>query len=225
MPHENSSAVPHSLRLLLHDLDGISVRGAYRFVEIGGRRAFHPTSVKTEAVVETALHRAPQGTLSLWFSPMEDLTSSPHNQAIDQIPFDFPLIADRFPARNNREVCFGVNFGVGYPALLARFQSGLMWERMDHGLAPFVYAEKVVLRQGYWYHLALTWDRPAKRLAIYLNGFEAGHNIRADNFEEAGAHLYLGNPMMAFRDLRLESRASRSHDSPGALWRPCAARP
>ena len=195
------------LRVALQDATGLELAGPHRFHPVKGRTGFHGTSLKTRAQLATDLHRAPNGTLALWFSPLEDLTFSPANAAESKVRFDFPFVSDLPPARSPTEARFAVSFATGYPAIIGRFTNGAVFSKLDFGLAPFVYAEKAILRQGYWYHLAMTWERPAKRLVIYLNGMMAGHNEQAENFDEAGPALFVGNPMMVLRELLLEDRA------------------
>lgn len=195
-----------SLQVPLADATHLTIEGPHRFRSIAGRIGFHPTSLKTQAVVKTDLHRSPQGTMAFWFSPLEDLTFCPGNQSSSKVPFEFPFVSDAFPGRDLNLVRFGVSFSSGYPAIVGRFATGGVFAKLDFGLAPFVYAEKVLLRQGFWYYLALTWDRKARSLVIYLNGMMAGHNPQADNFEEAAPQLFLGNPMMVLRELHLENR-------------------
>jgi len=50
----------------LQDTAGLSVDGPHRFVAVGGWTGFQPTSLHTRAEIQTGLHRAPRGTLSLW---------------------------------------------------------------------------------------------------------------------------------------------------------------
>ena len=196
-----------TLVVSLQDETSVAIKGPHRFLQIAGRTGLQVTSLHTKAVLKTDLHREPQGTLTFWFSPLEDLTFAPSNQSNSKVTFDFPYLSDVFPGRALGQARFGIWFTVDYPAILAKFAGGGVWEKLDSGLAPFVYAEKAVLREGYWYQIALTWDRSAKRLAIYLNGMMVGHNLRAENFETAAEQLYLGNPMMAMADLHIENRA------------------
>lgn len=196
-----------SLTVPLGDRTGLHVEGPHRFLSVAGLTGFQPTSLSTRAAVKTDLHREPQGTVDFWFSPLEDLTFFPSNQADSRVPFNFPFLSDTFPGREIDPMRFGIYLTSGYPAILAKFAEGGIWSKLDFGLAPFVYAEKALLRQGHWYHLALTWDRAAKCLVIYLNGMMAGHNLHADNFQDAAPILYLGSPMMLLRDLRLQDRA------------------
>lgn len=204
---ETSAATAQGLTVPLRDPTGLQIDGPHRFLSVAGLTGFQPTSLSTRASVKTDLHRGSQGTVDFWFSPLEDLTFFPSNQAASRVPFNFPFLSDTFPGREIDPMRFGVYLTSGYPAILAKFADGAIWSKLDFGLAPFVYAEKALLRQGLWYHLALTWDRVARRLVIYLNGMMAGHNLQADNFQDAAPVLYLGNPMMLLRDLRLQDHA------------------
>ncbi|RRJ95612.1 DUF1961 family protein [Opitutaceae bacterium TAV4] len=196
-----------SLCVPLNDASGLTVNGPHRFHTVAGRTGLQVTSLHTQAVVRTDLHREPRGTVSFWFSPLETLTFQVKTLLSSSgVTLDYPFLSDVFPGRNVSQARFGVAFAVGYPALIARFASGAVWERMDYGLAPFVYAEKAILRQGCWYQLSITWDRAARKLVLYLNGQMAGHNVQADDFEQADSQLFLGNPAMVMADLRLENR-------------------
>lgn len=195
------------LVLPLTDAGGVAIEGPHRFRTIAGRTGLHVTSLNTKARVTTDRHAAERGTLSLWFSPLEDLTSSPGNAADSKVAFDFPFVSDAFPPRDVEAGRFGICLTTSYPALVARFTTGRVFPKLDFGLAPFVYVEKVLLRRGFWYHLALSWDRPARRLRIWINGLLAGLNDRADHFETATGQIFIGNPIMVLRDLRIEDRA------------------
>lgn len=204
-----AAASPRPLAVPLSDATNVRLEGPHRFRTVRGRTGLQVLSLHTRAVVTTELPRSPQGTVSFWFSPLEDLTFlSKPNGSSSKVAFDFPFFADVFPPRRVTQARFAVNFTVGYPALMARFAAGEVWRKLDYGLAPFVYAEKAVLRRGAWYHVALTWDRAAKTLVLFLNGLMAGHNLRADNFEEPAAELFLGNPSIVLADLRLEARVA-----------------
>ena len=162
------------LELPLSDATGLAIDGPHSFRKVGDWTGLHVTSLKTRATFKTELHRQPQGTMTLWFSPLEDMTFFPSNHSKSNVTFDFPLISDASPARAIPEARFGVFVTNGYPAIVAKFYSGSVWGTLDFALAPLVYAEKVLLRKGYWYHLGLTWDRAARTLAIYVNGMLAG---------------------------------------------------
>jgi len=101
---------------------------------------------------------------------------------------------------------FGIYWTTGYPQFLVKFSSGGIWAKLDYGMAPFAYAEKLTLRRDCWYFAVITWDKPSKTIEVYLNGLKVGENHDAGGFIEAGDKLYIGNPMMLMRELTLTKR-------------------
>jgi hypothetical protein len=193
---------PRIICLPLTDASGIPITGPHRFIRVSGLRGFHPTSVSTRAVLKTDLHTAARGSVSLWFAPLEDLSST-SNAAV---PPTLPLISNGTPPQDVQSMAWGVYWSNGYPQLIGKFVRGGVWAQLDRGLVPVVYGEKFNLRQGRWYHLVINWDRPEGRLHLYLNGMAAGHNLRAGNFPVSRGDLWLGNPMMVLREVALQDR-------------------
>ncbi len=209
-----SRAALTSLDLPLVDATGITIEGPHRFLVVDGKKGLQLTSHKSHASIDTTLHHSPQGSLSFWASSLEDLSKySIYSEVYSHTaaPTAFHLVSDTWPA-NEEKTQFGMFWRTSYPQLMARFDQGRVWTRLDFGLAPFAYAEMLPLRKQHWYWVVLTWDRDAKSIALYVNGQMMGRNPRADGFVEGGSRLYLGNPMMVFRDLRLESRFLRDED-------------
>ncbi len=194
---------PDLIPLPISGLNNLTIDGPYRFLTIAGRRGFQPTSLKTRAFIQTELQKGPKGSLTFWFSPLEDIKksrgfrSNPHGQV-------YPLVSDHFPPNEDDKIRFGVYWnGAIYPSLIGRFQSGRYWTVMDQGVGPMVYADYLPLRKGQWYFVALTWDQLAKKIEIYVNGKLVGHNFRAEGFEMPGDTLYLGNPLMVVSEVKL----------------------
>ncbi len=209
-----SSAKQRSLDLPLSDATGIRIDGPHRFLTVDGKTGLHLTSHKSTASIDTTLHHSPQGSLSFWMASLEDLSKfSIHSQIYSHAPSPtaFHLVSDTWPA-DEESTQFGMYWRTSYPQLMARFDQGKVWTRLDHGLAPFAYGEMLPLRKQHWYSVVLTWDREAKSIALYVNGQMMGCNPRADGFAEGGSKLYLGNPMMVFRDLKLKTQSLRDED-------------
>lgn len=186
--------------------DDFTIEGPHRFQTIGGRKGFRPTSLKTKAFIKTELQKSPKGTLTFWFSPMEDNKIS---RGFLSMPSElvYPLVSDHFPQREDDKMRFGVYWnGANYPSLIGRFQSGRYWTIMDEGVAPVVYADYLRLRQGQWYFVALTWNKPDSKLEIFVNGKLVGHHLHAKGFEIPGDTLYLGNPLMVISELTLQDQ-------------------
>lgn len=188
----------------------LHVEGPYRFLTVAGLRGFQPTSLKTKATLKTDLHKSEKGSLSLWFSPLEEMEFFGYPDGfVDRFPEanKFPLVSDAFPARIVKDMSFSVYWSGGYPQLVGKFSLGSLWGQLDFGLPAFVYGERLKLRKGSWYHVVLTWDRPSKALRIYVNGVRMGYFDEADNFGESSSkQLYIGNPAMVMRELLLENR-------------------
>jgi len=198
------------LHLPLHDATGLSLQGPHRFLTIAGLTGFQPTSLKTKATLSTALHRGPTGALSFWFSPLENAgfySLSERARGIVSEATVFPLVSDASPARDRNQMTFGLYWTSGYPQIVGKFAGGGIWEQLDFGLAPFVYAERLPLRAGAWYHVALTWDKPRTELRLHVNGRLMGYSNKADNIAVPAETLHLGNPAMVMRDLRIEPAA------------------
>ena len=95
---------------------------------------------------------------------------------------------------------------------MGKFTSGPVLTKLDHGLAPFVYAEQLTLRSGNWYAVVLTWDRPGNKLQLYVNGMLMGYYNQAGNFDNGKEELYIGNPAMIIRDLVISDRIPQEQE-------------
>mgnify|MGYP006275299023 FL=1 len=189
----------------LCDHTNIAIDGPHRFLNINGFCGFHPTSIKTRATIEPEIHKGETGTVSFWFSPLEDMnfymnpkTGNPPAIA----PCDFLFISDVPMNSNAADISYGIYWTALYPQLMGKFKSESVWKNLNYGLAPFVYAEAVPLLKGYWYHVALTWNKPQNRLKIFVNGILAGYNNQADDFDPVPEKLFVGNTMMVMKDLK-----------------------
>jgi len=196
-----------SLELPLNSPLGLTLDGPHRFVAREGRTGLHVSSLNTSAACRTDLHQRPRGTLSIWFNPLEDLGAMPemeHLRSKDANAFFLPLVSDALPARDLENGYFGIWWNAGwYPKLMAKFCHGRLFPPMDFVMLPWVYADWLALRRGCWYHVVLTWDKPAARLRLYFNGVLAGHNDRMDHFDRGRGALQLGNPVMLLSELSL----------------------
>lgn len=194
----------------LTDSTNIDIAGLHRFITISGLKGYQPTSIHTKASFETSIHRKDQGSISFWFSPLEDMSTYSINNTMkekDKFAFIFPLISDTDPARNVDAMNFGIYWNPGYPSLVARFTPGYLWGLMDYGRAPFAWAESLKLRKNNWYYVTVNWDKPQKQIWMYVNGELLGHHFdKVTDFAQAKSKLYIGNPSMVIRDIRLTDK-------------------
>lgn len=196
------------IHIPLHSSEGLECTGPHRFLNIRGRTGLHVQTVNPCASLRTDLHRQPTGTLALWFSPLEDLGTMPENgyfQSKDPAAQWYPLVSDALPARDIDNALFGLWWNAGwYPKLLGKFCFGRLFPPMDFVYLPWVYADALPLRRGSWYHLVLTWDHPAQKLRLYVNGLLAGHTDRIAHHDTGRSVLHIGNPAMVVSDLVME---------------------
>lgn len=196
----------------LTDLTNLTISGKYRFVTINGLTGFQPTSLHTKAYVETQLHQGKKGTVSFWFSPLEELDFFPiagSQRNRDRYVFDYPFISDVFPPNQVNKMNFGIFWNNGDPQILGKFSAGGIWSKMDYSIPPFAFIEKVPMRPGSWYYLVMTWDKKARMIEIYVNGALMGYNDNATDFMESNDKLYIGCPMMVMRDLEFTNQVLR----------------
>lgn len=209
---KDSTPIPdqEKLRVLLNSRKDLNIKGEYRFVELSGRKGFQPTSLRTQAYIETNMHQRETGTLTFWFSPMEDLDFfSPAGSTAKSNPdiYVFPLISDVFPGSKIENMNFGIFWNPGDPQIMAKFSSGGIWTKMDHTIPPFVTIEKIPMREGHWYQMALTWNKRDKTIRLYVNGYLMAYNNEAADFSESSDRLYLGCPMFALSDIEFLNEA------------------
>lgn len=189
----------------LTDTTNITIEGASRFVTINGLTGFQPTSLHTRVYIETHLHQGERGTISFWFSPMEDLDFFPNagkRVKEDEDVFDYPFISDVYPPRKDI-MNFGIFWHNADPQLLVKFAPGGIWSAMDYIVPPYTFIEKVPLHAGHWYQLTLTWDRIKGMIDIYVNGILMGFNHEAGGFMDSNDRLYIGCPMIVMRELTI----------------------
>lgn len=201
-----SDSNPEKFFASLNDLTNLTTEGEYRFVTINGLKGFQPTSIHTKAFIKTNLHQGEKGTISFWFSPMEELDFFPSagsRPKEDPNAFDYPFISDVFPPNQTNKMNFGIVWHNGDPQILGKFSSGGIWSKMDYTLPPFAFIEKIPIHPGSWYHLAMTWDKNAGQIEIYTNGVLMGFNHQAADFMKGNEVLYIGCPMMVMRELSI----------------------
>lgn len=159
------------------------------------------------------------GTVSVWISPLEDIGS---REATSNPDFDgdstflLPVFSDTYPWRNLEDSSLGlIVWPQFHPGLMAKCVSGKKGYLAEEAtpteelLRAQTHLDHFDLREGYWYHLALSWDSEAERLELYVNGelaLEAPEFAEDRIFERPGKALYVGNPFLAVADLRISDQ-------------------
>jgi len=179
------------------------VEGPHRFVEIAGRRGYQPLSLSTKLRIPCQVQQGERGSLTLWISPLEDLGVTPPLDYItrrDPHWQRYALLSDGWPGNDpDRSVFAWYWQSQWHPQMIAKFKGGAAGNAAaDFGVTPYVPVEHLPLHRGAWYQLVLTWDKPASRFRIYVNGILCGTTSFPFRCDAAGDALYLGNTAMAF---------------------------
>lgn len=197
----------------------IQTDGPFRIVEHAGRQGWHATSVHSQLKLPVDANALERGTITLWLLPLEEL--SQRYPCADQRGghpgTDFNnhiLIGDCPDLENVRDSRFALIWDAGwYPQLWCKFFQGYLYhdgyrpERKLLALAGHCAFER--LR---WVQLALSWDKPAGRCAIQLNGIRVAQSptdapLTAD---PCGDTLYAGSSAFALGEIAVYDRALES---------------
>src|SRR5690606_26364462 len=93
---------------------------------------------------------------------------------------------------------------VMHPQMIAKFKRGIAaGGAADFGVTPYVPVEHLPLYERTWYHLALTWDKPASSLRVFVNGILCATTAYPFTCDVPKPELFLGNTAMAFAGVEL----------------------
>ena len=180
-----------------------TVEGPHRFVVVTGRRGYQPLSLTTSLRIPCTVQQLDQGTFTLWISPLETLTVSPplaHVARKDPHWQRYALLSDGFPGNDpDRSVFAWYWQSTWHPQMIAKFKRGAAGNSAaDFGVTPYVPVEHLPLHRGAWYQLVFTWNKPASRFRVYVNGILCGTTRFPFQCDPAGDTLHLGNTAMVF---------------------------
>jgi hypothetical protein len=202
----------------------LSQNGPYRFLRLNGRTGYHPTSLRTVLELTTTAHQEPVGSMVLWVAPLETLTVATVKQSFitkDPNAQDYALVSDALPSNDRGKSIFGWYWrSAWYPTVEAKFVQGR--PNWDFELTPMVLIEHLPLRQAQWYQMALTWNRDAHRLRLYVNGILAGTADYPFEMQTPNPTLYAGNTAMAISGFQVFRQELTGGEIAGSF---AAARP
>jgi hypothetical protein len=181
----------------------IEVSGRYRTVTIDGIKSLHPISATSFLKLPTDQHTKDTGTIVLWLSPLESLSGSPDLHSVaskDPNWQKYGLLGDALPINDINKTIFALYWqNRWHSQLIAKFKAGpAAGQAADFSVTPYVAVEHLPLHGRAWYQVSLTWDKPASRIRIYINGVLTCTTLYPFKAEMPHAELYLGNPAMAF---------------------------
>ena len=216
------------LNNLSHDnTSNTSLTGPARVISFEGRKGINLTSIHSVLELKQHTLNKPQGTVSLWFMPLEDLSAfDPKSGMSTSNPnwITYPFLSD---SRNPQDFDNG-NFKLAWsprwhPSLIALFAKGSFYQQafdMPHrsliSVSHLTFAKK-------WYELTLSWDYDRDQYNLYLNGILIGRQDQfyPDKFyrDSAGASLYTGNPSLVMSTIQFYDATLSSQEIYGNFRR------
>jgi len=184
----------------------VNVTGPVRLISLNGRKGLNLTSIHSLLELKQHTLNKRQGTVSLWFMPLEDLSAFDPKTGMSTSNKNWmtlPLLSDS----NNPQDFDGGNFKLiwtprWHPSLITMFAKGSFYQQaFDMPHAALISVSHLTFAKNTWYELTLSWDYDHDVYNLYLNGILIG---RQDQFwagafrkDSAGASLYTGNPDLA----------------------------
>jgi Domain of unknown function (DUF1961) len=152
------------------------------------------------------IFNASQGTINLWVSPLEDIGpwaeivgSSGNNSGYKHV-----LISDTYPTWRLEHSCLGLYVTSDWhPGLMAKLMYGT--DRQYFPQRAHVHTDEMPLRRGYWYQMAIGWDKQSKQIDMFVNGRRV-NSSNGLNFADVGEALYFGSPFLVLADIRISDK-------------------
>ncbi|HXH50150.1 MAG TPA: DUF1961 family protein [Terriglobia bacterium] len=169
-----------------------------RYIEHGGRRGLHFTSIRGRAGLPRHTVAARKGSVVFWVLPLQEISPQAHNPAHEQSnPFykNFVFLTDREAVEDLAAANFCLFQATDwYPALTARFGNDDRW---GHPIAK-ASANYFEFLPHNWYQITATWDRDKGDFRVYANGIlVAASNAFAPTpgaGDSPAPTVYFGNP-------------------------------
>jgi hypothetical protein len=183
----------------------VTLEGPHRFVSVHGTTGFQPLSLATKLKIATDAHCRSKGVILLNVAPLETLAVASLMETFmskDPLAPNYNLISDSPEMRSLEESIFAWHWrSIWHPQVVAKFGRGP--QRRDFRLDPSVIIEHLPLNENTWYQLGLSWDMPAHKLRLYVNGILAGASDYDFQPDVPRPQLFVGNPAMVFSGLKI----------------------
>lgn len=199
----------------------ISLSGPARIVDLGGRKGVNTTSIHSVLELKQHTLNSPQGTVSIWFMPLEDISAfdpKPGMSTSNKNWLTYPFLSD---SPNPQDFDNG-NFKIAWtprwhPSLIALFAKGSLYQQaFDLPHHALLSVSHLSFAKDTWYELTLSWDYDHDQYNLYLNGILIG---KQDQFygskfyrDAVGSNLYTGNPDFAMSSIRFYDVALSAQD-------------
>ncbi len=197
---------PGTISSLLHH--AASAAGRWRRYERGGRAGVIAQSIHTRFAMPAGPLTGDRGALSLWVLAVEELQPAhtlAHLHKHEADWFVFPILSDRTDLRNREEANFHLRYTCDWwRNLTAQFMP--MAAKEPPGYKAIIAPDHFHFHAGVWHQIALSWDRPAGRYRMWVNGIRVTASspfVESPVNSPCGPTLYAGSTMFALSELRL----------------------
>ena len=203
------------------DKSAIGVSGPARVILLDGRRGINMSSIRSFLELKAHTLNEPQGTVSLWFFPLEDLSafdSKPLMSMSNPNYYTYPFLSDSPNPQDYDNGDFKIVWTPRvHPSITALFAKGSFYEQaFEIPHRAFVSVSHVAFHSNTWYQLALSWDYTKDKYSLYLNGILIG---REDQYYPKKFHrdtirpsLYAGNPALCLSTIEFYNTVLSSQD-------------
>lgn len=214
-------------RYLAPQADMPAIDGPVRWIERRGRRGLNATSVHTRLRFDRHTVGDDRGALALWVLPLETLAPAAALGHIVKHEPDHhivPLLSDLPSLRDREQARFHLRYTTDWwRNLTAQF----------HRLGASTPGQKAIIAPDHfrlaglrWHQVTATWDRPAGRYRLYVNGVRVASETQflpvAD--ERPDGPLFGGCPALALADVCFFD-AALSEAEVASWFRACEASP
>ena len=190
------------------ELDIAADNEQYRVLEFQGRRGLNTTSIDNKFTVPQHTTSADRGAVAIQVFSLEDLGSTTflhfmakHNAHCQ----NYNLLSDCPDIRQSYAATFAMGYSTARnPDLFAKFYYGDHSDACYDPQRAFVNNNFFDFEKNRWLQILLTWDKPQRKLRLYVNGVLCGAEDQSATeliYETVGEQLFCGNPSFCLRDI------------------------
>ena len=193
------------------DTGKLKLKGPARIINLDGRKGVNMTSIRGTLELKVHTLKKQNGTVSIWFLSLEDLSAYDAKPGMSKSNPDFytyPFLSDNSNPQDYNAANFKLAFTPRWhPGLTALFGKGSFYEEafyLPH--KAFISVSHAGFKRNTWYQMALTWDYVQDTYNLYLNGILIGnqnhYNTTKFYRDSINSSLYTGNPTLAFSTIK-----------------------
>ncbi|MDC7233205.1 MAG: DUF1961 family protein [Spirochaetales bacterium] len=206
-----SKIISDPITYKLPETDGIKIHGSTaRIIEVDGRSGLNLTGIRGRVELTQHTVGLDKGSMTLWICPLQHLHGAreqPEHSKSNELFGNYTIISDREALREITKANFAICWqAAGAPkSFWAKFAQGSFVKIFNASRqGAMLTTNDMQMEELCWYQITATWDRPASKYKLYVNGILVGtsDNSAKKLFDDpCGPFLYLGNPAIAYSDI------------------------